>query len=971
MAPIEEVTPLEAVKSLLNNLDFNNLSLAEVNCIRNMVRDLDIPPGDRKRLKDELTDELERAIMIADSAYSKREPKKITNKIKESEVLARHLSVFVGDCASGEWSYFRPASMSENDALALMLPFARYVFPDNYLRNFIKVFFEERKRELWMPAAEALAILANRDCETRNYLAERWVALFPEGITEQYFSAAIPNSGGKSNIDNTLIHEMRHVFYAMAHYIIYAGDTSICPGFDVQKIKENGLPKDDADCSIVIDVLSVLWTVEANRTDIIEILKRNLNEQTKSYLNEDAIRHFYNHADTENQSKCLFALLNSYLLDLELFNKSLSVKSKNKATETLIDLIISWKLSLEIIITEKNYETLYDYRTKIEQAYPEYASLFDIIFSDEAKPGQEKHDLNDLIHSLTAVLDEHIWHTSSVKVNAFNVVKIILLSEKAEFKSLPLRHLLGLTKIEIEKDSALSKLNASLLADETLGEKICPFLLLLLTTRKVTPESFFYGKNYDETTIRALAGIDNDYVSMQAAIQIESLLRNITEDNAKVRWLWQLLLDNPGLKVLNELNKLIRGSNTALHVIVKNLHDLEELRVAPAYDSSNYLPSYLTLLKSIKVMLGDNDSEGVCEKPIPAGKESDKLLENLINYIKRHSTDLNTEKDLSKNLENAFTFLKDVFGSGYDNSLKKWLEWLDIDKKKNEDAWVEFCELAEAVRQEEPFVSEMQITRLRRALQFFCDSLNNISWPELTIINTQVAVIKEWIEGLSETRENADALNREYLDIVKNKKDINALKSRLDDLLKDDALVSLLLPETIKTIHRFLQYNIEIRQSERFRKNKSIADKTTLNSFAYFLSPLLIGIMVGPLFVLDFGDLWLELIEPGKEIYYYLTVFIAIGISTFIFYFNFYQMEFMSLRSFKMLCKSALIFFLSFILAFISAAVVLLTVSDTSLTAEVRGLHDLFRMNLIWSSLSLLFGWLIGIILQGRRLISD
>jgi hypothetical protein len=966
------MTSIEEVKSLLNNLDFNNLSLEAVGCIRNMVRDLVIPTGDRKRLKDELADETERAIMIANSAYSKKEPKNLINKIKESEVLARHLSVFVGDCAIDEWNYFKPAYMSESDALALMLPFARYVFPDAHLRNFIKMFFEERKRELWMPAAEALAILANRDDETRDYLAEKWKARFPKGITEHYFSAAIPRDGGKQHdIDNTLIHEMRHLFYATAHYIKNTGDNSIAPGFDLQRIKEYGFPKDDADCSIVIDVLSVLWAVEAYRADIIEILQCHLKKQTKSYLIEDSIRLFYDHAGSEDQSKILFALLNSYLLDLEFSNDLLAATSKNVATANLIDLIISWKLSVETILTEKESEKIDDYRTKIETAYPEYACALDIIFSGYEKPDQKKRGLDVLIHSLTAVLDEHAWFTNNVKDNAFNVAKIIFLSEKPELADLPLRHLLGLTKIEIEKNPAAGKLNAALSADETLGESICPFLLLLLATRKVTPKIFFYGKKYDEATIKALAGIDNDYISIQAAIQIESLLRTITDVNEKVRWLWQLLLDNPGLKVLNELYKLIRGSNTALHVIVKNLYALEKLRVAPTCDSSNYLPTYLTLLKSVKVMLGSNGSESVCKKPIPASKESDKLLENLINYINTHSTDLDTEKEPLKNLDNAFTFLKDVFSSGYDSSFKAWLEWLDLDKQKAEEAWVEFSEQAEAVRQEEPFVSEMQITRLRRVLQLFNNSLSNISWPELTIINAPVAVIKEWIEGLSETRENADALNREYLDIVKNKKDINALKSRLDDLLKDDAVVKLLLPETIKTIHRFLQYNLEIRQSERFRKNKSIAAKTNLNSFAFFLSPLLIGIMVGPLFVLDFGELWLELIEPGKEINYFLTIFIAIGISTFIFYFNFYQMEFMSLRSFKMICKSALIFFLSFILAFISAAVVLLTVSDTTLTAEVRSFHDLFRMNLIWSSLSLLFGWLIGIILQGRRLISD
>ena len=64
-------------------------------------------------------------------------------------------------------------------------------------------------------------------------------------------------------------------------------------------------------------------------------------------------------------------------------------------------------------------------------------------------------------------------------------------------------------------------------------------------------------------------------------------------------------------------------------------------------------------------------------------------------------------------------------------------------------------------------------------------------------------------------------------------------------------------------------------------------------------------------------------------------------------------------------------FFIAFIIEFILTTIIILSLLNTSFMTEFVNTSERLKLILLWTSLSVLFGWLIGIILQGKKMFNE
>ena len=141
--------------------------------LRNCVRNLKL-----ERIQP--LNEIEKAILIANSAYKQGKSSKITNKISDKNELSKYLSFFIGDENIKDWPYLNSRFISDEDAIKSLRLLAKAPLPNESIRGFIDIFFNSRKRETWIPAAEALASLSLHDETSKKKITKFMARIFSE-----------------------------------------------------------------------------------------------------------------------------------------------------------------------------------------------------------------------------------------------------------------------------------------------------------------------------------------------------------------------------------------------------------------------------------------------------------------------------------------------------------------------------------------------------------------------------------------------------------------------------------------------------------------------------------------------------------------------------------------------------------------------------------------------------------------------
>jgi hypothetical protein len=385
--------------------------------------------------------------------------------------------------------------------------------------------------------------------------------------------------------------------------------------------------------------------------------------------------------------------------------------------------------------------------------------------------------VDNLVEHLRMILDETIYVTTPPVPRSCALVELLLAVEKSEVEDLPWKRLLTRAHPACAVGSRL---------DGPVKTVAKADLTLWMTERGTPPAVILHDQSMPAQVVMALASSKNGFVARQVAIQVERLLREAASAKSQVKLLWALLMRDPPGEVFEQLATILRGAETPLHQVARELARFDSVREGVsrpgAAESARTLTEcYVALAQTVTAILDDSAGLGThSDAEISGRREGSALLSCFAKAARTLSTLDPRSVGSDPWLQDFETF---ALGSAGGTGLVGWLQWIGVDVPSCEPEWNRLKRAVRSARDAQPIVPPEMIDELGHAATDLRRAFQAPKWPEAVLLDQHLANLATWREGLARRaaaiRDQAAILDR-LLDQRDERKILELIESDVD-----------------------------------------------------------------------------------------------------------------------------------------------------------------------------------------------
>lgn len=723
----------------------------------------------------------ENAAQLVRKAYTKRDPHWLLKAVLESH-LGWVVGPFLGDPRLGAWPFQDPLTISDDDAARWLPLLGEWAVVDDSIRAFVSTFFRNRRRPIWVPAADALAVLAGRDADSMTTLQAHWSICFPAGLPSRLHDSLAPKNREAFGADkDNAAHLARHTLYAVSAYVARTGRAEPFKGFDPERLAGMQIPR-GADASVVLLSLKALLSGSATRGVVIPYLGHRASETKADAQSDDVMREM---ADLLREDpECAPAVR-------EIEEHLARPGWRDVSDDERIDALWSWLQTGAWFQEAGNLGALMTMRENAGEA----ATALSARLRDIQEPGP-KDPVEDLVKNLRMILDETIYDTTPPVPRSCALAELLLALEEREVADLPWNRLLTRAYPLCTVDSHLSGPVRSVARAD---------LALWMTERGTPPAVLLRDEAMPVEVALGLAASNNGKVAIQVAVQMERLLRESTSARSQVKLLWALLMRNPPGEVFKQLGTILRGTGTPLHEVTQALARFDAVRegVSPsgaAESATTLTDCYADLAKAVGMILNPVEIEAPADGETSARREGCALLSHFAESARRLS---NHDPHAVGSVQWIQDFRTFALGSDGGGGLVGWLQWIGVDLPSCEPEWKRLEQAVVSARGAQPVVTPEMIDELKQAGLALRRVFQAPEWPEAVLMDEHLAKLNSWGErlalGAAAIRDQAMLLEK-LLDEDKRKE----ILKFVDPATTPDVDAYYLPPATLRRLHTYL-----------------------------------------------------------------------------------------------------------------------------------------------------------------------
>ncbi len=844
---------------------------------------------------------------------------------------ARVFRPLLGDPDMGDWPHDAPFVMSESDLVTWCRIFWRHPpVVDDRVRRLIGVAFQIRRRQTWPEACRAWARLALDDEELRERMRRLWSACFPEPITTW------PKTG-LSSARSTLfdggtkaVHLIRHTLFLGCCWRAVGGDPELA-GVEPGHLAGMALPRDDADRSVIVMALTEL--IASHREAMEASIVARSREIGAEELTEAAFRGLY---DALPDGKARQAV------------REVLIEPRWKPGR--VDTLWEW-LNTAAWFQQAGDEFAVE---RMKEGAGVAATALELCLG-HVPDGPVSEVLVERLHQL---LDRDRLAITPKPQLAGLLAEVRLWMKLPECRELPWGPLVRLAA----SDSVLGMLEGPV---EKVAE---PSLCGLLAERRVTSRTLMRDVELSPSHVLALGRLQDGFIAGQVAVQTERILREATRDSDRVRFLWQLLQQDPPYRTFQELALVLRtdfapptqapppdaGTETPLHAMVKAVSILDQYRDEGA--GIHLIAQAFAYLVRCTIVILEDENEG--------RQALDALANAFLAAVEEDGDPLSDPNWLGR-LEDV------VVGRDLRGGLVGWGWWLaqgsdEADlaerRRRTERALGRLRTAVTMLRSARPIVTVDQHDELVGATEALKTVVGALGWPEAKLMDTLLRrLVARSEETLSVGRQAAATV-----------KQLQRLLDTADDtgivaLIRDRGQLALLPVHEIRRVHSSLLGQLRFRDAETLRR--SVAGRCELPSRTSYLMPLFAAVGGGTFLVLDVGESWLSLVEKRAWWGYAATVTLTLAASFMLLLSDLAPRvppttDSLQLRYARLALRAFPTFLQAWVVSIVVSAIAMATLK------KLPG-PDALPTLMLWSSLALFLGVFIGLILQGQSATRD
>jgi hypothetical protein len=841
----------------------------------------------------------------------------------------------LGDPAMGDWPWVDALTLSEPDTVA-WCDVLRQLRPvvDEPIRRFLRVAFQVRRRQTWPAACRAWAVLAQRDEVLRDDLVTLWRACFAS-LGPRWPKTGLATVEARRALGPNSAHLLRHTLFLGACWRASGGDpvgsTALLAGADGVRLAGMPLPSDDADRSVVLLCLAELLPTDPE--GIAEHLVARAREMGPDELSEVGFRHLLGRLPPGPAADAIRGGL-----------------LRPRWIPAGIDALWEWLETAAWFVERDDAEAM----DRMLGAAAEGA----VALRWRVGAGRPDAPVEALIERLRQLLDADRFAVIPTRRRAALIAETRLLMRTDDVGPLPWP---ALMRVAGASGSGM---------DGTVAEVGEPSLCVLLAERSLTSRTLMRDVVLSPRNVLRVGGIQDGFIAGQVAVQTERILRELRTDSDRVRFLWNLLQQDPPTKTFAELALVLRtelavprddgsespagssssGRSHPLMAMVRAVSVLDERRDGDP--SASIAPAFAELVSCTCALLGDD---------VPVGSALGALAGALEAAVDEEEDPLEDDAWLRR-------FEDVVLGTEPRGGLVGWAWWLasaapderELHEKRARSvkALARLVAAVRVVRAARPALTADQHDELFAASRALQEQIGPLGWPETRLVGSLLARLEQRsLDALAIGRRSRAAV--QALERMLERADEQALAA----VIRDPEQLALMPVDQLRHVHRDLLGQLRFADAEHLRH--AVSERVRLPSRLTHATPLYAAVAGGTFLVLDVGDAWLGLVTQEAWWRCAATLGLALAASYGLLLNDLAPRMNTSglspLGRWRILAFRALPTFLQAL--FVSVTISALAMATLgSLSPTVPSLLTLA----LWSSLALFLGVFIGLVLQGQ-----
>jgi hypothetical protein len=919
-----------------------NRTLADAEKLRNAIQSLPLP-----RAKP--SSDIESTLFAIRTAYQK--PKGAASRLLGMMADSNRASIigpFIGDPALGEWPFHRPLSISDEDAVAWLEALAKYsAVDDPLILRFVKVSFNCRRREIWVPAADCYAHFALSNMNLLDEMRSEWIACFASDS-----GSSTDNSAKKANYPS-LTHRCRHICYAVCAWIAAGGDPSqISPDLSAAKLSREPLPRDDADASAILLSISALLRSSITRHLVIDNIPDRAKEAPAEPQSEEVLR------TMADELRMDLSCIN---IHEAICNRLIEPRWKALRKMQRLDGLCSWLESAKWFHNHNNYDAL---RQMIAEAPEAEAAI--MLHTEKRLPPGATSAPSAVIDRLRTVLNSDAREIVGHEVWTIQLAELLALFTLDSVRALPWEGLVRQARQELPPRGQGEE------STHSVADIACIAIVeSIIQGENEGAKTLLYGKKLPQDILLNIVNSPNGFIQTQAALNLERILRGMQTPAEQVRIIWAVLQRNPKTRFFDELLLLLPGEpgeSTALRDLIEVIRSLDMLRDDDPEEQSD-IPArslaacYRSLADHVERLFAD----AVLEKV----EKNAEYNDNPATILRANAAAfLSIEPWTNRNLDDADSSdwkkaLRDVLvGTDTYNGLDDWMDWLKLNKGANKlrIAHGQVEEAIDKILDEQIMASDADCDILDKALSELTTILEDVPWPEAHLLRKTIANIATW----NQHKRNTSRKVREHANKIKQALDSGDEGSVIDLARAENTL--LLCRSDLRALWRFFAGRFLFSHIRHLNKRLRSQNKNgVMPSVFGYLSPLFTGVAAGCILVLDVGTDWNNLVTAETAWRAFGTGVVSLALA-FIMLAGECATHLRQIQGGLRRAAKAALRVLPVYSAAVAVAALCASVVLFSLREDTGEWSWSYLRIFLWTGLSSFLGLFIGVLLQGRRL---
>jgi hypothetical protein len=735
--------------------------------------------------------------------------KGIDKTYRNAAASAKYLAPFLGAEECGAASYHDPLTIDDEPAL-FWLKYLRdhRVVVDKRMLGFVEEMFGVRPRRLWITAAEAFVAMALNDSAAKRLLLDLCAEFGPPA--QHPVKETARASGGV--VTERARHLRRHVRYAAACWSACGGDPQELPP-GLQALPAAQLPTDPTELSIEVLCLSARLTSVADRPQLLPRVAEVVAAAPTDYVVEEALRQLAHVFGTIDGPEVASSRE-------EVERRLLEPGWLPDGDGATVDLVLSWLDSVSAAARS-------DVAERLGAQYPMVAPLLTMSFS----PLAFADPIPALLDRLQTIFDRDVFATTPPLQRLLHIVETLTLCNHPTISQMPWKPLLwralgakaqrvpitdGCAAVVAEPDLISWLVDVS---KETDGSDVPVYLpLYLVRNNPLADEAIF-----------RLSGCQDQRVARQVAVQTERRLRELHRDrNGQVRFLWQILQNDPPKRLFTELPKDLRGRATTLHHLVAAVGKMDEvkgsdttgpadLHVDPSLciERVNALaPLYAELTAAVQAHVVGSAGSVTDEPKTQVAVQIARLSESFVGLA---GSLRRCEKRVTADLLNALRHT--IVGDGHGEGLAAWIEWVDGGRRVDADLSALFVPVESILRyllEQEEAATIARCDEAAGTIDRLESGLAGCPWPEREMVKQSLAVVRAWLNV--RRRQLEDQLRfAERIDHWLEARDAESMVEKVRDSLNE---LDVLPTDKLERVHETLLGAGKHEQAEMLRNHQ-------------------------------------------------------------------------------------------------------------------------------------------------------